>query len=146
VDYPDDDSMRISHETICQAIYVHPHVELKRELTAHLRTRRTARTRRGRTERRGAIPDPVSIHDRPEEVADPHAPWQRGSNENINGLLRQYLPKSTDLSQHTRADLQAIADRLNDRPRKRLAFRTPREAFAKLLTEDIERVATTTRI
>jgi IS30 family transposase len=237
VDYPDDDSMRISHETIYQAIYVHPRGELKRELTAHLRTRRTARTRRGRAERHGAITDPVSIRDRPDEVAgrlvpghhegdlikgsrasnsavgtiverttgyltllhlpggyqaekvaaaaaaqltalppwfartltwdrgsemashknitaagiqvyfaDPHAPWQRGSNENINGLLRQYLPKSTDLSQHTRADLQAIADRLNDRPRKRLAFRTPREAFAKLLTEDIERVATTTRI
>jgi IS30 family transposase len=237
VDYPDDVGMRISHETIYQAIYVHPRGELRRELTAHLRTRRATRARRGRTERRGGIPDPVSIRDRPEEVAgrlvpghhegdlikgslasnsavgtiverttgyltllhlpggyqaarvaaavtdqpgalpdwfartltwdrgaemaqhkaitaagiqvyfaDPYAPWQRGSSENINGLLRQYLPKGTDLSAHTRADLQAIADRLNDRPRKRLAYRTPREALAKLLQEDIERVATTTRI
>ena len=237
VDYPDDQGMRISHESIYQAIYIHPRGELKRELTAHLRTRRTTRARRGRTERRGAIPDPVSIRDRPEEVegrlvpghhegdlikgsiasnsavgtlverttgyttlvwlpdgyqaakvaaavtaqltalpdwfaktltwdrgaemaghkditaagiavyfADPYAPWQRGTNENTNGLLRQYLPKGTDLLTHTRADLQAIADRLNDRPRKRLGYRTPREALAKLLSEDIERVATTTRI
>ena len=233
--YPDDQSMRISHESICQAICIPPRGELKRELTAHLRTRRATRARRGRTERRGAIADPVSIRDRPEEVegrlvpghhegdlikgslasnsavgtlverttgyttllylpdgyqatrvaaavtdqlgalpdwfartltwdrgmemachkditaagiavyfADPCAPWQRGTNENTNGLLRQYLPKGTDLLTRTRADLQAIQDRLNDRPRKRLGFRTPREALAKLLQEDLERVATTT--
>ena len=73
--------------------------------------------------------------------ADPHAPWQRGSNENINGLLREYLPKGTDLSAHTPAQLQAIAAELNDRPRKRLGFRTPAEELAKLLEQD--RVATT---
>lgn len=67
--------------------------------------------------------------------ADPHAPWQRGSNENINGLLREYLPKGTDLSQHTAADLQAIAGELNDRPRKRFGYRTPREQLATLLAE-----------
>jgi IS30 family transposase len=235
VEHPDDDSMRISPETIYQAIYVHPRGELKRELKAHLRTRRTTRAPRGRAGRKGAITDPVPIRDRPAEVegrlvpghhegdlikgtiasnsavgtiverttgyltllwlpdgyqavlvaaavtgqltalpawfaktltwdrgaemachkditaagiqvyfADPHAPWQRGSNENTNGLLRQYLPKGTDLSVHTRADLQAIQDRLNDRPRKRLAYLTPREALAKLLAADIERVATTT--
>jgi len=73
--------------------------------------------------------------------ADPHAPWQRGSNENTNGLLREYLPKGTDLSQHTAAQLQAIQDELNDRPRKRFGFYTPREQLAKLLEQ--ERVATT---
>lgn len=74
--------------------------------------------------------------------ADPYAPWQRGSNENINGLLREYLPKGTDLRAHTPAQLQAIADELNDRPRKRLGYHTPREQLAKLLAED-QRVATT---
>jgi IS30 family transposase len=74
--------------------------------------------------------------------ADPHAPWQRGSNENINGLLREYLPKGADLSLHTPARLQAIAAELNHRPRKRLGYHTPAEAFAKLLADD-QRVATT---
>jgi IS30 family transposase len=74
--------------------------------------------------------------------ADPHAPWQRGSNENINGLLRQYLPKGTDLSAWTPAQLQHIADELNDRPRKRFGYHTPREQLAKLLTDN-QRVATT---
>ena len=74
--------------------------------------------------------------------ADPHSPWQRGSNENINGLLREYLPKGTDLSTTTPAQLQAIADELNDRPRKRFGYYTPREQLAKLLADD-QRVATT---
>ncbi len=68
--------------------------------------------------------------------ADPHSPWQRGSNENINGLLREYLPKGTDLSRYTAAQLQAIEDELNDRPRKRLGYHTPREELDKLLAED----------
>src|SRR5580698_8791205 len=68
--------------------------------------------------------------------ADPYAPWQRGSNENTNGLLREYLPKGTDLSQHTPAQLQAIEDELNDRPRKRFGWHTPREQLAKLLEQE----------
>jgi IS30 family transposase len=75
--------------------------------------------------------------------ADPYKPWQRGSNENTNGLIREYLPKGTDLNQHTPAQLQAIADELNDRPRKRLGYLTPREAYDKLLVIEQARVATT---
>jgi transposase, IS30 family len=74
--------------------------------------------------------------------ADPYAPWQRGSNENINGLLREYLPKGTDLNAWTPAQLQAIAAELNDRPRKRLDYHTPAEQFATLLADN-QRVATT---
>ena len=234
--HPDDETMRISHETIYQGIYVYPRGELKRELQASLRSGRGARQRRGsrRGSGRGKIVDAVPIGARPAEVegrlvpghhegdlilgsaasgsavgtiverttgyltllhlpgrhdaasvadavieqmsalppwfartltwdrgtelaqhkritaagiavyfADPYSPWQRGSNENTNGLLREYLPKGTDLHQHTAAQIQAIADELNDRPRKRLGFYTPREALAKLLNDDLERVATT---
>jgi transposase, IS30 family len=233
--FPDNEQMRVSHETIYQSIYVYPRGELKKELRAHLRTRRTTRKTRGRVERRGGIPDLVSIHDRPEEVedrlvpghhegdlvmgtkvsnsavgtivervtgyltllhlpdghsavqvadsiveqmtalppwftktltwdrgsemtkhasitqrsrirvyfADPYSPYQRGTNENTNGLLREYLPKGTDLSVHTRSDLQAIQDQLNDRPRKRLGYLTPREALDNLLKAELASVATT---
>jgi IS30 family transposase len=69
--------------------------------------------------------------------ADPGKPYQRGSNENTNGLLREYFPKGTDLSAHSARDLQHVADQLNDRPRKRLGFLTPNEVMHKLLTQDI---------
>jgi transposase, IS30 family len=66
---------------------------------------------------------------------DPHAPWQRGSNENTNGLLRQYFPKDTDLGVVTETELDAVADELNDRPRKRLAFAKPTQQLADLLSQ-----------
>lgn len=68
---------------------------------------------------------------------DPQSPWQRGSNENTNGLLRQYFPKGTDLSQHGTEQLSAVAHALNTRPRKTLAWKTPAEALDRLLKQDM---------
>ena len=222
--YPDDAGMRISHETIYRALYVQSRGELRRQLAGHLRSGRERRKARGRLERRGRIPDMVSISERPPEVedravpghwegdllvgalnrsfvatlverhtryvmlaqlgrdrkterviealstqiqtlpahlarsltwdqghelfahktftvqtgvevyfCDPHSPWQRGSNENTNGLLRQYLPKGTDLAATSQSQLDEIARQLNGRPRKTLDWMTPAEKMIELL-------------
>ena len=238
VDFPDDESMRISHEAIYQALYVQGRGALKRELVACLRTGRALRVPRARSQKKpwGHVTPEVMISERPAEAddravpghwegdlliglersaigtlverttrftmlvhlpreegyrhkhtpkngpalagygavtmkdalaakmttlpeqlrrsltwdrgkelsqhaafrvetgipvyfADPRAPWQRGTNENTNGLLRQYFPKGTDISRWNAEEIDAVAKLLNSRPRKALGWKTPAEAF-----------------
>ena len=215
--YPNNESMRVSHETIYRSLFIQARGVLKKELMDHLRSKRRMRRSRHASEHghsRGQIVDAISIRERPAEAedraipghwegdllsggknsyvatlverhsrflmlvkvpsketeavvaalsehvrklpatlrlsltwdrglemaqhksftmatdvqvyfCDPQSPWQRGSNENTNGLLRQYLPKKADLSCYSQSDLDAIALRLNQRPRKTLGFQTP---------------------
>ena len=222
IEHSHDRMMQVSHETIYKSLFIQARGVLKRELIAHLRSRRVMR--RGKTstakgQPRGQIIDAISIRQRPADIedravlghwegdlisgsrnshvatlveplrdllcwftstnkdsdsvvsvlirqvqylpegmmssltwdrgtelavhkrftvatdadvffCDPQSPWQRGSNENTNGLLRQYLPKGSDLSGYSQDDLNGIALKLNTRPRKTLGFRTPRATFA----------------
>jgi len=253
VDFPNDESMRISHEAIYQALYVQGRGALKRELVACLRTGRALRVPRSRARQKAwaHVTPEVLISERPAEAndravpghwegdlligldrsaigtlverttrftmlihlpreegygtiprtkngpalagngavtmkdalaatmttlpeqlrrsltwdrgkelsqhaafkvetgipvyfADPRSPWQRGSNENTNGLLRQYFPKGTDLSRWNTAEIEAVAATLNSRPRKTLGWKTPAEAFNEhLLLSQQAGVATT---
>jgi transposase, IS30 family len=80
------------------------------------------------THRRFTIDTGIPVY-----FCDPHSPWQRGSNENTNGLLRQYMPKGTDLSEHSPDELAGFAASLNNRPRKTLGYMKPSEKLAELL-------------
>lgn len=253
VDFPEDPTMRISHEAIYQALYIQGRGALKRELSACLRSGRALRLPRERGRNRGKsfLSDALMISDRPAEVddravpghwegdlilglgsssigtlverttrftmllhlprmeghgkaksvrngpalaghgaeavrdaisktimdlpshlrrsltwdqgvemaqhaqlridtgleiyfCDPQSPWQRGSNENTNGLLRQYFPKGTDLSCHGTEELSAVANALNTRPRKTLDWQTPAEELDRLLKQDINNGVATT--
>jgi len=116
----------VSAETLYQSLYVQARGGLRRELTAYVRAGRSMRKpRRRQGERRSRFPAMVLISERP-EVED------RASNENTTGLLRQYLPKGTDLSFYGPGMLDNIAAELNSRPRKRHAFQTPAEVLEQL--------------
>jgi IS30 family transposase len=222
-EYPEDEAMYVSHETIYRTLFVQARGALKKELLAHLRSRRMMRKGRHASTRgqpRGQIKEAVSIRERPPEVedravpghwegdllagsrnthvatlverssrfvmlvrvggkdtesvvaaigeqvrrlpgtmmttltwdrgpemaahkkftvatdvsvyfCDPRSPWQRGTSENTNRLLRQYLPRRTDLSVYDQADLDLIALKLNTRPRKSLGYNTPAATLAK---------------
>jgi len=192
-DFPDDESMRVSHETIYQALYFQARGGLKKEVAQALRTGRTRRKpHRVAGERYQRFVDPmVMISDRPATIedravpghwegdlimgeanktaiatlpthlrgsltwdqgsemarhkqfsmatdmqvyfCDPASPWQRGTNENTNGLLRQYFPKGTDLSAYGPEDLEHVSQQLNGRPRKTLGWDTPAERLRDLL-------------
>jgi len=219
--YPGDEAMQVSHETIYRSLFIQARGALKKELQQHLRSKRAMRRSRHASlkgEGLGQITNTVSIRERPAAVedravpghwegdlifgthnsyiatlverhtryvmlakvpgkatetvinalirqahklprelyrsltwdrgsemaghrrftlatdiqvyfCDPQSPWQRGSNENTNGLLRQYFPKGTDLSVHSQAKLNAVARELNERPRKTLGYQTPAERF-----------------
>ncbi|WP_328723896.1 IS30 family transposase [Streptomyces sp. NBC_00247] len=227
MEFPHDESMRVSPETVYQAIYIQARGGLRREVALALRTGRTRRKPHRSPEQRTRrfVDEMVMISERPPEVedraipghwegdlivgtrsesaivtlverstryvllghlpgghtaeevrdvlvpliqtlpahlrgsltwdqgcemaahkpftmatgvpvyfCDPHSPWQRGSNENTNGLLRQYFPKGTDLSVHSPEDLEHVAQKLNRRPRKTLGWKTPAERLRDLLT------------
>jgi transposase, IS30 family len=100
IEHPENQEMWVSHETIYQSVYVYPRGELTRELKAHLRTRRTQRRRRGRVERPGPIPDPVSIHERPEEVAGRKVPGHH-EGDLIKGSVASNSAIGTIVERHS---------------------------------------------
>jgi IS30 family transposase len=153
--YPDDPAMRVSHEIIYQGIYVCPRGELKRELKACLRSGREVRRRRGRRETRSSTAGAVPIGARPADVQGRLVPGHhegdlilgsKASDSAVGTIVERTTGYLTLLPLPGRRDATSVADavieQLNDRPRKRPGYHTPREQFAKLLAED-QRVATT---
>src|SRR5450759_4718174 len=142
--HPEDEFYHVSHETIYRSLFVQTRGVLKKELLGHLRSKRTMR----RSKQAKTLPNELYkslTWDRGKELADhrrftlatniavyfcdPQSPWQRGSNENTNGLLRQYFPKGTDLSVYSQTHLKKVARQLNERPRETLEYETPAERF-----------------
>ena len=123
--FPDEPDRHVSHETIYTTIYAQPRGELRRQLRRSLTYDQGKELARHKelTRRIG-----VAVY-----FCDPHSPWQRGTCENTNGLLRQYLPKGTDLGGFSQDDLEAVADSLNTRPRATHAFNTPLAVFRQML-------------
>jgi IS30 family transposase len=127
--------LRVSHEWIYQHVYADKRAG--GDLFRHLRCQKPRRKRYGAYDRRGVIPNRVGIaRDLDARVffAHPYASWERGVNENVNGLIRQYFPKKTDLSAVSREAVAHVMNRLNHRPRKSLGFRTPHEVFFHMIT------------
>ena len=120
--YPQDETRQVSHETIYRALIKQAH-KLPREFYKSLTW---GRGKEMADHRRFSLATDIQVY-----FCDPQQPWQRGSNENTNGLLRQYFPKGMDLSDITQSKLDAIARRLNERPRQTLDFETPAERFAQ---------------
>ena len=122
VTYPDDPTMHVSHETIYRSLFVQSRGVLKKALVQHLR-----RCRLMRRSQHAAftVATDVQVY-----FCDPQSPWQRGSNENTNGLLRQYFPKGADLAGLSQGQLNRVAKQLNQRPRKTLGYKTPADMLA----------------
>jgi hypothetical protein len=135
--HPDDLAQRVSHETIYAAIYSHPRGGLKKELVEALRQ---CKPKRGMRRTTASYPELMKRLNIDLWFADPHAPWQRGSNENTNGL-RQFMPKGADLSKASQEYLNNVADLMNARPWQTLGWKAPNEALEVEIAQFNSRVA-----